>query len=140
MAALEALARYAGHTSWSFSSLFFLSLYLFKFLCTGGQPAHGWALLAAVVPTVVAAWVGATRVTDYYHNPSDVVAGALLGIVIAVLVFKTYVVAVTGKRASDLQLGRDEGIDQRHSVNVDVASLARYRSPSQAGSLEASSS
>jgi diacylglycerol diphosphate phosphatase / phosphatidate phosphatase len=132
-------AHTAGHTSWSFAALFFLSLYLFRFLCASGRPDHGWAMLAAITPTVLAAWVGATRVTDYYHNPSDVVAGGLLGIVIAFLVFQVYVVSAAGRRPAVPQAAAGEAPllpPRPQSVSVDVGTMPRYRSPS-AVSLEA---
>lgn len=120
----------AGHSSWSFSSLFFLSLYLYTFLCPGGRPDTGWALLAVCAPTIAAAWVAATRVTDYYHNPSDVFVGGLLGIGIALLTWRVYVSPVVGKRDAGSPLPASElgALLPRHRQDTDVSSWTRYRS------------
>lgn len=131
----------AGHTSWSFGGFFFLSLYFYRFLCAAGRPTNGWALVATLLPSTFAAWVGATRVIDYYHNASDVLAGAAIGIFVSWLVFRVYV----------LQQGHDRGrrgellpvtaagpenptLAQRlQSASVDVASLARHTAAARGG-------
>ena len=119
----------AGHSSWSFGSLFFLSLYLYHFLCPSGRPDTGWALAAVCAPTLAAAWVAATRVTDYYHNTSDVIAGALIGIAMALLVWRAYVTPVQEKREAGSPLPTSQlGLLPRHRQEVDTGSWTRYRS------------
>lgn len=78
------------------------------------------------MPTVFAGWVGASRVIDYYHNPSDVLAGAALGIAVDMLTFQAYFPKqLVASRAPDqLPLRR-----QPWSASVDMGSLARNRSP-----------
>lgn len=48
-----------------------------------------------LTPVSIAAWVGCTRVIDYYHNASDVLAGGLIGAAIALLTF--YVIFPWGR-------------------------------------------
>ena len=109
-----------------------MSLYLYAFLRPGGRPDNGWALLAVCAPTIAAAWVAATRVTDYYHNPSDVFVGGLLGVGFALLTWRVYVMPVVSKRdaASPPQLPQSEmgQLLPRHRQDADVASWTRYRS------------
>lgn len=132
-------AASAGHTSWSFGSMFFLSLYLYRYLCAAGHPTNGWALGAALLPSVFAAWVGATRVIDYYHNASDVLAGAAIGVTVACLVFRVYVPVQrpeAPKRGEVLPLtGGDSPSFAQHSqsASIDIASLARQGSASRGG-------
>lgn len=42
----------------------------------------------AMLPTVLAAWVGITRLQDYWHSYADVLAGAVLGGFIAFITFR----------------------------------------------------
>lgn len=72
----------------------FLSLYIFHFWKIGGVDS-ALDMVVVLTPVTFAAWVGATRVIDYYHNASDVVAGGLLGVAVAFLAF--YVVFPWGK-------------------------------------------
>ena len=76
----------SGHASLAFASLGFLSLYLvhsFRLRRGAGRP---WRRLAATLPWLGALMVGVSRVHDYRHNPSDVLAGAALGTFTAVTV------------------------------------------------------
>ena len=76
----------SGHASLAFAGLGFLSLYLvhsFRLRRGAGRP---WRRLAATLPWLGALMVGVSRVHDYRHNPSDVLAGAALGTFTAVTV------------------------------------------------------
>ena len=75
---IELTGAHAGHTSWTFAAFVFLSLYLYYFIRPGGA-ADSVDLLMVMLPTMVAGWVGMTRVIDNRHNPSDVLAGAPRG-------------------------------------------------------------
>lgn len=46
--------------------------------------------IIAFIPTFYAIYVGCTRITDYRHRVSDVLAGALLGSVVAYITFRLY--------------------------------------------------
>lgn len=79
----------SGHTSWSFGAFMFLSLYLYHFIRPSGA-TDSLDIFVAIIPLMVAAWVGMTRIIDNKHNASDVVAGGLLGSMIALVVFYTH--------------------------------------------------
>jgi hypothetical protein len=78
---------FAGHTSWSFASMGFTSLYLFYFMIPGQRPTSYSYMGTIAFPLLLSAWIGATRIADYDHHPSDVVAGAFIGVACAYLMF-----------------------------------------------------
>lgn len=75
--------RPAGHSSWAASGLGYTSQFL---LCRlrpfegSGQP---WRLAAAAAPAAGAVLIGISRVVDYWHHWTDVVAGLSLGFAVA---------------------------------------------------------
>lgn len=77
----------SGHSSWSAAGLCYVMYFLFDRLQVfkGGHP---WRLLVASLPGIAALAAGVSRYTDYWHYPSDVVAGLLLGGSIAWLCYK----------------------------------------------------
>jgi len=85
----------SGHSSTAFAGLFFLSLYMFHSLfptskCEReGASMRPWKLLLCVVPLLLAGWIAVSRLTDYWHHPSDVLAGSILGSLVSRIVFYT---------------------------------------------------
>ena len=88
----------SGHTAFSFGGMTYSSLYLsgkigiFRkkgmiFRQTDNFPYRNSftiGFFAIIVPFSFAMWIGATRIIDYAHHPSDVVAGMILGSFIAI--------------------------------------------------------
>jgi diacylglycerol diphosphate phosphatase/phosphatidate phosphatase len=73
----------SGHSSLSFCTMTYL---VFYFLGNLGLRRNNYcvslrfcALACCVLPWGWAAIVGASRIVDYWHHPSDVVAGTMLG-------------------------------------------------------------
>lgn len=73
----------SGHTSWSFAGLGFLSWYLSGKIRVFDRRGHVSKLCIILLPLVVAALVGVSRVDDYWHHWQDVFAGGLLGLTVA---------------------------------------------------------
>ncbi|KAI3777255.1 hypothetical protein L1987_47053 [Smallanthus sonchifolius] len=73
----------SGHTSWSFSGLGFLSLYLSGKVRVFDRKGHVAKLCIVFLPLLVASLVGISRVDDYWHHWQDVVAGGLIGVTVA---------------------------------------------------------
>lgn len=69
----------SGHSSISFSGLFYLSLWLFRQV--GGR--HLGYQLAAWLPSLLAVYIALSRTQDYRHHYSDVVLGSAIGIAMA---------------------------------------------------------
>ncbi|XXG65460.1 hypothetical protein AAC387_Pa05g3155 [Persea americana] len=73
----------SGHTSWSFAGLGFLSLYLAGKIKVFDRRGHVAKLCLILLPLLVAALVGISRVDDYWHHWQDVFTGGLIGITVA---------------------------------------------------------
>lgn len=90
----------SGHSSIAFAGLLYLTLYLADFLgvfSDGKTPAnagdgkasprHPWALFVSLAPSLGAAYIAASRTSDYWHHCTDVLAGAILGSTVAYLAY-----------------------------------------------------
>ncbi len=80
----------SGHSSLAFSGWVYLALFLYDFLGAflppvGNEGGQVWTLFVATMPTLGAVLVGCSRVSDYWHHPTDVMAGAALGTLCAFL-------------------------------------------------------
>ncbi len=88
----------------SFAGLTYLTLFLsarFKlFIPKGHRHTHTFLVLVALAPMGVAGFVGATRVSDFRHRGSDVLAGSALGIAIALIVYRCWHPWVTDQSAA----------------------------------------
>ncbi|KAL2329525.1 hypothetical protein Fmac_017106 [Flemingia macrophylla] len=73
----------SGHTSWSFSALGFLSLYLSGKIQAFDRRGHVAKLCIVFLPLLFASLVGISRIDDYWHHWQDVFAGGLLGLTVA---------------------------------------------------------
>lgn len=82
----------SGHASTSFSGMTFLSLYLFG--KTRVFSEHSGAtfpkLLGCISPFFVAAFISVSRTMDYHHNFSDILAGAVIGVLSGFLGYFLY--------------------------------------------------
>lgn len=72
----------SGHSSTSFSSLFYLTLWLFgQFKLFSGENSFSiCSFFFSIIPVFVATYISLTRVHDYKHFYSDVVLGSVIGI------------------------------------------------------------
>ncbi|KAL5164424.1 Lipid phosphate phosphatase 2 [Glycine soja] len=73
----------SGHTSWSFAGLGFLSWYLSGKVRVFDRRGHIGKLCLVLLPLLIAALVGITRVDDYWHHWTDVFAGGLIGLTVS---------------------------------------------------------
>ncbi|WVY92878.1 hypothetical protein V8G54_031966 [Vigna mungo] len=70
----------SGHTSWSFAGLGFLSWYLSGKIRVFDRRGHIGKLCLVLLPLLIAALVGVTRVDDYWHHWTDVFAGGIIDV------------------------------------------------------------
>jgi len=81
----------SGHSSAAFNVLLYCSLYMVQRFKIAADPLNsGWKIVLSSLPTLVAFWVGITRIRDYWHNTEDVLGGAAVGSLFAALVFVVY--------------------------------------------------
>jgi membrane-associated phospholipid phosphatase len=73
----------SGHSSTSFSGLFYLSLYLAGKLHILDAKGEVWRVLIVTIPTIGASLIAGSRIMDARHHPFDVISGSLLGILVA---------------------------------------------------------
>ncbi|XP_044467855.1 lipid phosphate phosphatase 2-like isoform X2 [Mangifera indica] len=77
----------SGHTSISFAGMVFLSLYLSGKIRVFDRKGHIAKICVVILPLLVAALVGISRVDDYWHHWQDVFAGGLLGLTVATICY-----------------------------------------------------
>jgi len=79
----------SGHSSAAFCGLTFLALWLCGKLrvLAPHSVGHFWMLCIVAIPEFAALLVAISRVRDYHHNYSDIVAGGIIGAAIATLVY-----------------------------------------------------
>ncbi|KAJ9676918.1 hypothetical protein PVL29_022092 [Vitis rotundifolia] len=73
----------SGHTSWCFAGLSFLSWYLSGKIRAFDRKGHIAKLAIVLLPLLMAALVGVSRVDDYWHHWQDVFVGGLIGMTVA---------------------------------------------------------
>ena len=62
-------------------------------------------LVISFLPFSLAIWIGTSRLQDYWHHPEDVLAGFILGIVMAYGFYRTNYPALTSVNAGNLLCG-----------------------------------
>ena len=80
----------SGHSSTSFSGLFYLSLYLAGKLHILDTKGEVWRLLIVTIPMIGAGLIAVSRIMDARHHPFDVISGSLLGILVAWVSYRQY--------------------------------------------------
>ncbi|KAF9227605.1 PAP2-domain-containing protein [Gyrodon lividus] len=80
----------SGHSSLSFAGLGSLSLYLAGKMHLFDTRGHAHKAWISVTPLFAATLVAVSRTMDYRHHWQDVVAGAILGFVIAYFAYRQY--------------------------------------------------
>lgn len=92
----------SGHTSWSTSGLGYLTLWLLgKLRCFDGS-AQPLRFVASLLPLLGAAFIGITRLQDYWHHTEDVLAGFTLGLIMAFCFYRMVYAPVTSLHAGQL--------------------------------------
>ncbi|KAJ2145745.1 hypothetical protein IW136_000856 [Coemansia sp. RSA 678] len=71
----------SGHTSFSFAGLTYLSLWLAGHLHIGDRRGRTYKSFVCLLPLLAAMLVGVSRTKDYRHHWQDVLAGAILGVI-----------------------------------------------------------
>jgi diacylglycerol diphosphate phosphatase / phosphatidate phosphatase len=72
----------SGHTSWSTSGLGYMAFWIMGKLPQNGVP-HPLQTAGSMLPLLASALIGASRLQDSWHHPEDVIAGYMLGLLMA---------------------------------------------------------
>ncbi|KDN44931.1 acid phosphatase/Vanadium-dependent haloperoxidase [Tilletiaria anomala UBC 951] len=80
----------SGHSSTAFAGMAFLSLYLagkVRLFDHRGHAASAWLVF---FPMIGATLIAISRLEDYRHHPTDVIAGGILGTIISTTIYHLY--------------------------------------------------
>ncbi|GAA5931405.1 hypothetical protein JCM3775_005016 [Rhodotorula graminis] len=80
----------SGHSSFAFAGLVYFSLYLSGKMHIYDRRGHAFKSWLAIAPLIGATLIAVSRTMDYRHHATDVIAGGLLGTVIAVFTYHLY--------------------------------------------------
>jgi len=91
-----------------------------------------WLVLLAYIPIGAATYIAASRYFDFRHHGFDILSGAFIGIVIAILSFRLYNLPLghgTGyawgprsrHRAFGVGIGRHGWVDEEEEVDYDLS-------------------
>ncbi|SPO39062.1 related to DPP1 - diacylglycerol pyrophosphate phosphatase [Pseudozyma flocculosa] len=80
----------SGHASSAFAGLTFLSLYLAAKMHLFDRRGHAISAWLTLTPMLGAVLIAVSRTMDYRHHATDVIAGGILGFVMAFSVYRLY--------------------------------------------------
>ncbi|KAJ2847922.1 hypothetical protein IWW36_003597 [Coemansia brasiliensis] len=80
----------SGHTSLAFAGMTYLAYYMAGKLHVFDRQGFTYKSFMVFMPLLIAATVGATRVADYWHHPTDVFVGAVIGMCTATFSYHQY--------------------------------------------------
>jgi diacylglycerol diphosphate phosphatase/phosphatidate phosphatase len=80
----------SGHSSWAFSGLGYLALFLAGQLHVFRPRADLVRVLISIAPLIGAALIAISRLEDYRHDVFDVTAGSSLGMLVAIFSYRRY--------------------------------------------------
>lgn len=93
----------SGHSSWSASGLGFLSFWAAGKLRVWSAAAagHPWRLVVSSLPAALAVAIAISRIQDYWHHATDVMAGLAIGTTIAYATYRQSFHCFTSARAGE---------------------------------------
>lgn len=103
----------SGHSSLSFAGLGYLSLWLSGQLVVTSPNVSSWRVVAAWVPAFGAALIALSRTMDYRHHFVDVFVGSVLGMTLAVVIYRQHFPPLNHKKAYEPYLVHDS--DERET-------------------------
>lgn len=84
------LSFFSGHCALTAHAMAFIALKLEGAASGGSEMFAGLKFLMRLVVTAFSAWVGFTRMTDGWHHAADVIAGSIVGLLVAVYAEKVF--------------------------------------------------
>jgi len=92
----------SGHSSTSFSSLVYISLYIAGKLRVFSDHAGSVFArsIASMLPLIMCTFIAVSRTMDYHHNFSDILAGAMIGFGVAFVAYFLYFPSLFHRRSN----------------------------------------
>ncbi|KAK4556805.1 hypothetical protein LTR86_006376 [Recurvomyces mirabilis] len=111
-AIVEAMQSFpSGHTAASFAVAVYTSLYFnAKLKLWSGSRATHWELVVLCLPILGAVMIGSSMIIDGSHHWYDVLAGAVLGTLMAVAAFRMGFASVFDWRNNHIALSKSKGV------------------------------
>lgn len=106
----------SGHSSMSWSSFGYTSLWLNAQLNSGHVHRGAWRSIIAFLPCLLAFYVALSRTQDYRHHFVDIILGSLLGALVAWWSYRRYFPS-TSSRACYIPYVLLEHIEKEETVN-----------------------
>jgi len=114
----------SGHTSASFAA----TVFLFWYLCGKTKvfkQGHFIVLLFIGIPIYLAIWIAITRIHDFKHNYSDIIAGSMIGILSATLCYFLNFKSVFSKHSGEPKTKVIDEIISKDCVEKDEESITQ---------------
>lgn len=96
----------SGHTSSAFAGLGYAGFFLAGQLGLFDGQGYAIRLFIVGIPFGLASFVGISRIMDFRHHWQDVLAGAILGIILAYVTYRMYFPALTRAKSEEPLDGR----------------------------------
>ena len=111
----------SGHTSSSFSGLGYAGFFLAGQLGVFDGKNYAYKFIISAIPFGIAGFVGISRIMDFRHHWSDVLAGALLGLGIAYLCYRMYFPPIMNLGSDKLYEDRFRQLEEEVNTDTDEA-------------------
>nr|OQO29752.1 hypothetical protein B0A51_02299 [Rachicladosporium sp. CCFEE 5018] len=109
----------SGHSNIAFAGFGYLSIYLFTHLLLNARArrASYWRMLFVIAPLLLASYLVSTLVLGYHHHGYDVIAGSIIGWIMAFLGYRMVFMGVLDARWNcvpylRLRIGDVDGEDE----------------------------
>ncbi|ELP94077.1 lipid phosphate phosphatase, putative [Entamoeba invadens IP1] len=109
----------SGHSSTIFNGATFLSLLLVGQLHVFSTSHEVWRLALSICPFIVAGVVAISRTRDYYHNFSDILGGAFIGMVSSFIVYVLKFESLFSSHSQNLKI-LEEQLQEEKTTNEDI--------------------
>ncbi|KAK0108432.1 hypothetical protein ONS95_003236 [Cadophora gregata] len=120
----------SGHTTSAFAGAMFLTLYLnAKLKAFADHASEFWVFIVTIMPLLLASLIGGSMYISYQHHAYEVVFGAVIGIVVGALGYRSSYAAVFDFRYNHIPLP-PFGARVRFEYDIDTPS---FKSASAAG-------
>jgi diacylglycerol diphosphate phosphatase / phosphatidate phosphatase len=121
----------SGHSNIAWAGLGYLAIYLWAHLgirsISRRRPSF-WRMLMVISPMFFATYIASTLALGYHHHGYDIIAGSLIGILMALFGYRMVFASVLNPRWNTVPLVRGEGVevnDEENAKGLDGATEMR---------------